>query len=187
MDRSTRPKAVWGFKLHRTSRCCLSGCSAAHAQYPGLRAHSPWWLVLLVLLTQVFCREQRTRTYSVRRDMYRYRQGCYWRARYWCVSPWSAAQTVGSAMDPWWQIPPLKESRKSWFPHFIPSVFKQLRWIYHEYPLDVTLKEDSQSLKEVVVTALAWSVSRTHSCWVTELKVKDLTQVRHQPNQCFAG
>lgn len=64
--------------------------------------------------------------------------------------------------------------------------FQTIEVIYHGGPLDVTLKEDSQSLKEVVVTALGMKRDKKALGYaVTELKGEDLTQVLStQPMLC---
>ena len=66
--------------------------------------------------------------------------------------------------------------------------FQTIEVIYHGGPLDVTLKEDSQSLKEVVVTALGMKRDKKALGYaVTELKGEDLNASIINPTNALQG
>ena len=66
--------------------------------------------------------------------------------------------------------------------------FQTIEVIYHGGPLDVTLKEDSQSLKEVVVTALGMKRDKKALGYaVTELKGEDLNAGIINPTNALQG
>ena len=66
--------------------------------------------------------------------------------------------------------------------------FQTIEVVYHGSPLDVTLKEDSQSLKEVVVTALGMKRDKKALGYaVTELKGEDLNASIINPTNALQG
>ena len=66
--------------------------------------------------------------------------------------------------------------------------FQTIEVIYRGGPLDVTLKEDSQSLKEVVVTALGMKRDKKALGYaVTELKGEDLNASIINPTNALQG